>query len=120
MPESPASGNTAAMAEPVVLYDETDGVAFVTINRPEKKNTLTNEVIQGIADGVDRAAASRSARAVVLRGTGGVLCAGYDLTGGGRWSSPYDAPSPEVTRDGAWDPVRDWQFMGNNVRRFMH
>ena len=29
------------MAEPVVLYDEADGVAFVTINRPAKKNTLT-------------------------------------------------------------------------------
>src|SRR3954449_5352715 len=98
MPESPATGNTAAMAEPradsTVLYDETDGVAFVTINRPEKRNTLTNEVIQGIADGVDRAGASRSARAVILRGAGGVLCAGYDLTADGHWSSPYDAPSP--------------------------
>jgi enoyl-CoA hydratase len=108
------------MAEPVVLYEEADGVAFVTINRPEKRNTLTDAVIQGIADGVDRAAASHTARAVVLRGTGGVLCAGYDLTGEGGWSSPYDAPSPDELRAGAWDPVRDYQFMGNNVRRFMH
>jgi enoyl-CoA hydratase/carnithine racemase len=64
-----------------VLYEERDGVAFVTLNRPEKKNTLTEAVIAGIADGIDRATASREARAVVLRGTGGVLCAGYDLTG---------------------------------------
>ena len=73
----------------VVLYEEHDGVAFVTLNRPEKKNTLTEAVIAGIADGIDRATASREARAVVLRGAGGVLCAGYDLTG-----DPAGAPHP--------------------------
>jgi enoyl-CoA hydratase len=31
---------------------------------------------------------------------------------------PYDAPGPDP-RPGAWDPVRDWQFMGQNTRRFM-
>jgi enoyl-CoA hydratase/carnithine racemase len=41
----------------VVLYEERDGVAFVTLNRPEKKNTLTEAVIAGIADGIDRATA---------------------------------------------------------------
>ena len=41
-----------------VLYEEADGIAIVAINRPEKKNTLTEGVIRGIADGVD--AASRS------------------------------------------------------------
>jgi len=117
----------------VVLYEERDGVAFVTVNRPEKKNTLTEAVIAGIADGIDRAAASRAVSAVVLRGTGGVLCAGYDLTndqwgaeGGddrpglrlGGWTMPYDAEGPEP-RPGVWDPVRDWQFMGHNTRRFM-
>ena len=34
------------------------------------------------------------------------------------WSTPYGATGPEP-REGAWDPVRDYQFMGNNVRRFM-
>jgi enoyl-CoA hydratase len=118
---------------PVVLYEERDSVAFVTLNRPEKKNTLTEAVIAGIADGIDRATASREVRAVVLRGAGGVLCAGYDLTGDPAgaphppdrpglqltgWGSPYDAPGPEP-RPGVWDPVRDWQFMGHNVSRFM-
>jgi enoyl-CoA hydratase len=101
-----------------VMYEERDSVAFVTLNRPEKRNTLTETLIQGIADSIDRATAGRDVRAIVLRGAGGVFCAGYDLTAGGGWSSPFDAPHPEP-RDGAWDPVRDWQFMGNNVRRFM-
>ncbi|HEY4409841.1 MAG TPA: enoyl-CoA hydratase/isomerase family protein, partial [Acidimicrobiia bacterium] len=76
-------------ASQVVLYEERDGIAFVTLNRPEKKNTLTEGVIAGVADSIDRATASRAARAVVLRGAGGVLCAGYDLTG-----DPTGAPYP--------------------------
>ncbi len=112
------------MTETVVRYEERETVAFVTINRPEKKNTLTEAVIQGIADGVDRANASAEARAIVLSGTGGVFSAGYDLTGGydwrdeGRWQKTFDAPRPEP-RPGAWDPVRDLAFMGHNARRFM-
>ncbi|MDQ3946520.1 MAG: crotonase/enoyl-CoA hydratase family protein, partial [Actinomycetota bacterium] len=108
----------------VVRYEEREAVAFVTINRPEKKNTLTEAVIQGIADGIDRATASPEARAVVLRGTGGVFSAGYDLTGGydwrdeSDWQKTFDAPRPD-SRAGAWDPVRDLAFMGHNVRRFM-
>ena len=112
------------MTEPVVRYEEREAVAFITIDRPEKKNTLTEAVIQGIADGIDRANASREARAVVLRGAGGVFSAGYDLTGGydwrdeTGWQKTFDAPRP-VPRAGAWDPVRDLAFMGRNVARFM-
>ncbi|MGH9023940.1 MAG: crotonase/enoyl-CoA hydratase family protein [Acidimicrobiia bacterium] len=107
-----------AMDEQAVLYEERDSVAFVTINRPHKKNTLTEAVIQGIADGIDRASDSSGARAVVLRGAEGVFSAGYDLTHEGGWSTPWHAPHPGP-RPGAWDPVQDWQFMGANVRRFM-
>ena len=100
------------------LYEERDGIAIIAINRPEKKNTLTDRVIQGIADGVDRASRSSDVSAIVLRGIGDTFTAGYDLTAGGAWDTPYDAPSVEH-REGAWDPVRDLQFMTNNVRRFM-
>jgi enoyl-CoA hydratase len=101
-----------------VLYEERDGLALITLNRPEKKNTLNEDVIQGVADGIDRATAGGEVRAAVLRGAGGVFSAGYDLTGERGWTMPFDAPRPEP-RPGAWDPVRDLQFMGHNVRRFM-
>ena len=42
-----------------VRYEERDDIAIITLNRPDKKNTLTNAVIQGVADGIDAAAASR-------------------------------------------------------------
>ncbi|MGQ0831344.1 MAG: crotonase/enoyl-CoA hydratase family protein [Microthrixaceae bacterium] len=119
------------MPDPVVLYEERDDIAVITLNRPHRLNTLTDQVVQGVADGIDAATASAAVRAVVLRGAGRAFTAGYDLQGDpdatpvgpadpeyGSWSSPYDEPRVEH-RAGAWDPVRDLQFMGNNVRRFM-
>jgi enoyl-CoA hydratase len=103
-----------------VRYEERDSLAIITLSRPEKLNTLTEAVVQGVADGIDAATASKAVRAIVLRGEGRVFTAGYDLVaeGGGGWGSPYDAPSAEP-RAGAWDPVRDYQFMNHNVERFM-
>lgn len=101
-----------------VLYEERDGIAIIAINRPEKKNTLTEAVVQGVADGVDRATRSEDVAAIVLRGVGDTFTAGYDLTAQGSWDLPYAAPQIEH-REGAWDPVRDYYFMGNNVQRFM-
>lgn len=113
------------MPDPV-LYEERDDIAIITLNRPEKRNALNEEVIQGIADGIDAATKSPAVVAVVLRGANGTLTAGYDLTAGlddndgnySSWTTPYGAKGPQP-RDGAWDPVRDYQFMNNNVRRFM-
>ncbi len=103
-----------------VRYEERDSIAILTIDRPDKLNTLTEAVVQGVADGIDEATRSARVRAVVLRGEGRVFTAGYDLTAGGDggWGSPYDAPSVPP-REGAWDPVRDYQFMNHNVQRFM-
>lgn len=101
-----------------VLYDERDSVAILTLNRPDRMNTLTDALIQGVADGIDRAAASREVRAVVLRGAGRTFTAGYDLTGREGWRRTFDAPGPRP-REGAWDPVRDYEFMDRNVQRFM-
>ena len=111
---------TESGSEDVVKYEERDSIAIITLNRPERLNTLTEPMVSGVADGIDAATASRDVRAVVIRGEGRVFTAGYDLVSGdaSAWSSPYDAPGPPP-REGAWDPVRDWQFMGANVDRFM-
>ncbi len=104
----------------VVRYEERDAIAVLTIDRPDKLNTLTEAVVAGVADGIDRATKSQRVRAVVLRGEGRVFTAGYDLTAGGAggWHNPFGAPRIDV-REGAWDPVRDYQWMNRNVERFM-
>jgi len=103
-----------------VLYEERDTMGVITLNRPEKLNTLNEAVIQGLADAIDAATASAAVRAIVLRGAGRAFTAGYDLNPRERIPRRplYAAPSPEP-RPGAWDPVRDYQFMGHNMRRFM-
>ena len=111
----------ASGAETPVLYEERDTLGIITLNRPEKLNTLNEAVIQGIADAVEEASASREVRAVIIRGAGRAFTAGYDLNPRDRspnWRRLYNAPSPEP-RAGAWDPVRDYYFMGHNMRRFM-
>lgn len=94
-----------------VLYEERDGVAIITINRPERLNTLTVDVIQGVADGVEQAAYTSDVAAIILRGEGGNISAGYDLREFLNDSGPEQG---EI-----WDPVGDYQSMAANVRQFM-
>lgn len=106
---------------PEILYEERDSLGIITLNRPEKLNTLNEPMLATLADALDEAARAKTVRAVVLRGAGRAFSAGYDLNpapGGPRFEAAYDAPSPEP-RAGAWDPVRDYYFMGKNVKRFM-
>ena len=64
----------------VVLYEVADAVATVTINRPERMNALTTEVLEKLPAELRRAAADRAVRCVVLTGAGDrAFSAGADL-----------------------------------------
>jgi enoyl-CoA hydratase len=56
-----------------------DGVATLTLDRPEKRNALSTELRDRIADALDRLADDEDLRAVVITGAGPVFCAGFDL-----------------------------------------
>jgi enoyl-CoA hydratase/carnithine racemase len=60
-------------------YSREDGVATILLNRPERKNAFTGEMIDAWAAGLRDAAADPDVRAIVLRGTGGAFCSGVDL-----------------------------------------
>jgi 2-(1,2-epoxy-1,2-dihydrophenyl)acetyl-CoA isomerase len=62
-----------------VLYDVTDGVATITLNRPEAMNSLTAGMKAALLDAMTRAAGDEAARAVILTGCGRAFCAGQDL-----------------------------------------
>lgn len=65
-----------------LLYDVADGVARLTINRPERRNALSWGVISGIRQRIAEAKADDSVRVVVLTGAGDkAFCAGADLGG---------------------------------------
>jgi len=62
-----------------VLYDLSDGVATLTLNRPDAMNSLDEATKVALRDAVLRAAADPAVRAVLLTGTGRAFCAGQDL-----------------------------------------
>lgn len=63
----------------LVRVETSDGVMTITIDRPDKKNALTDAMYAVMADALVRADADDAVRAVLLRGEGGVFTAGNDL-----------------------------------------
>jgi enoyl-CoA hydratase len=68
------------MAEIPLLYEKRDGVAYITFNRPEKRNALSPEVMCRLADAWIDYAADDEMRVAILTGAGDrAFCAGADL-----------------------------------------
>jgi enoyl-CoA hydratase len=64
-----------------VLTEVDDGIAVVTINRPEARNAVNGEVARGIAAAVDEFDGRGDVRVIILTGAGGTFSAGMDLKG---------------------------------------
>src|SRR5213080_2532428 len=62
-----------------VLYDASEGVARITLNRPEKRNALNDELIASLKDALRRAHDDDDVRAIVISGAGSDFCSGADL-----------------------------------------
>jgi 2-(1,2-epoxy-1,2-dihydrophenyl)acetyl-CoA isomerase len=56
-----------------------DGVLEVTLDRPDKRNALTDPMVQGLIEAVSRAGQDDAVRVIVLRGAGDHFCAGFDI-----------------------------------------
>ena len=64
---------------PYVLRNDADGVATLTLNRGERLNPLSTDMLAAIQVELDRIAAEESVRVVILAGAGKHFCAGHDL-----------------------------------------
>ena len=88
---------------PEVLLDVTPrGVAHVTINRPEKKNAINEDVIAGLHRAFETLHGADRVRAVFLRGAGGVFSAGADVD----WMREQGAQPEADNRADALDLAR--------------
>jgi 2-(1,2-epoxy-1,2-dihydrophenyl)acetyl-CoA isomerase len=67
------------MASELLLTERTAGVALVTLNRPDKLNALSNELMFALVEALDGLAADRAVHCVVLTGAGRAFCAGGDI-----------------------------------------
>jgi 2-(1,2-epoxy-1,2-dihydrophenyl)acetyl-CoA isomerase len=62
-----------------LIADRRDGVLYLTMNRPDKLNALSDQMIAGLLEELGRAAHDREVGAVVLTGAGRGFCAGGDI-----------------------------------------
>lgn len=64
---------------PYVLREQKDGIVTLTLNRGERLNPLSSDMLAALQAELDRLAGDREARVVVLAGAGKHFCAGHDL-----------------------------------------
>jgi enoyl-CoA hydratase/carnithine racemase len=89
-----------------ILYDVADGIATITLHRPDKMNAFTGTMMTEMIDAFDRIDADDNVRAVIVTGHGDrAFCAGADLTpeGGGQVFAnrgEVESLSDERVRDG--------------------
>ncbi|MEP6370540.1 MAG: crotonase/enoyl-CoA hydratase family protein [Lentilitoribacter sp.] len=97
-----------------VLYERTDRIARITLNRPDVLNAIDDEMPHLLAEAVARADADPKVHLMILSGNGKAFCAGYDLTYYAQGNGAGD-----VTQQMPWDPIKDYQFMWANTQAFM-
>ncbi len=64
---------------PILMREDKDGVATLTLNRPTQFNSLSEEMLAELRAALDAIAKDVSVRAVVIAGAGKAFCAGHDL-----------------------------------------
>lgn len=67
-----------------ILYDVEDNILTLTMNRPEKLNAFTGQMLNEMVDALDRADADDDIKAIIFTGAGRGFCAGADLSAGDR------------------------------------
>ena len=97
----------------VVEYEVDDRTARITLNRPERGNGLTRELLVELEQAVERADLDPDAHVLLLAGNGKGFCGGYDLVAYAEAQIPNHDPAEP------WDPMLDYAFMSRNVRSFM-
>ena len=81
----------------LVLLDVQDGIATLTLNRPDKRNAMSDEMRTQFVTALESVAADKAIRALVLTGAGKGFCAGGDIAGMER---RMKAPAGEIAFNG--------------------
>lgn len=72
------------MAYEQITYEVENGIAILTLNRPDKMNAFTGTMMQEMIDAFDRVNKDDEVRAVIVTGAGRAFCAGADLSAGAK------------------------------------
>lgn len=108
-------------------------IARITLNRPERGNGITRQLLRELVDAVERADLDPNVHVLLLSGNGSGFCGGYDLVdsaegeGAGLTAAADEAGTPldpmvmaiNHNPEGTWDAMTDYAMMRRNVRAFM-
>src|ERR1700719_3620447 len=85
-----------------LLYHTDGPVATITLNRPDRLNTIVPPMPDEFEAAVRQATGDPAVKVIIVRGAGRAFCAGYDFGGG------FHHWDQGLTTDGAWDPGKDF------------
>jgi enoyl-CoA hydratase/carnithine racemase len=74
-----ATAGAAAASSLILLREDIAGIAVLTLNRPQARNSLSEAMLEALGDALTAIAHDASVRAVVLAANGPAFCAGHDL-----------------------------------------
>ena len=97
----PPTGNEK-MSYKTIKYEVEDKVLTITLNRPDKLNAFTGQMMFEIIDAFDKADADDNVRAIIVTGAGRAFCAGADLSAGAK---TFDYAAREDRPEKANTPV---------------
>lgn len=104
---------TETSSGPLLVERHDDGVVVLTLNQPERRNAMTEELTDAWSQTITALKLDRSARAVVVKAEGSAFCAGGDLS----WIEGDGSPtSPDAVRDKmlpfylSWLSIRDLEI----------
>src|SRR5215211_3944513 len=90
------------MSFETIRYETTGPVATITLDRPERLNTIVPPMPDEVEAAVERATRDGDVKVIVLRGAGRAFSGGYDFGGGFKhWGDAFET-------DGRWDPGKDF------------
>lgn len=118
-----------------IHYEVTDRIARITLDRPQRGNAITLDLVRELTACVERADLDPRVHVMLLSGNGKGFCGGYDLVASAEGSfeeqeqfgaegargTPVDTAVIAKNHDPSsnWDSVVDYQMMSRNVRGFM-
>jgi len=66
--------------EKAVLFDVQEGIAVITLNRPDRRNSINRELLSGLYDSIDEVSRNDEIKAAIITGNGKSFCSGIDLS----------------------------------------
>ena len=81
-----------------IIYDIDEGILTITLNRPDKLNAFTGQMMTEMINALDRADADDTVKAIIVTGAGRGFCAGADLSSGAS-TLDADAGAPKAAQE---------------------